>query len=119
MGALAVALLDLGGADLADVPLVEGPLGPGVLCGDGGAAEDLDLEEGELELMGQLDAQKTLEEVEKQVFQMLREESLERPRRSSTQIVQEILTEEKRQMDTIRRRREDEQQTNTKKKLES
>ena len=76
-------------------------------------------EEGELELMGQLDAQKTLEEVEKQVFQMLREESLERPRRSSTQIVQEILTEEKRQMDTIRRRREDEQQTNTKKKLES
>ena len=58
-------------------------------------------------------------EVEKQVFQMLREESLERPRRSSTQIVQEILTEEKRQMDTIRRRREDEQRTNTKKKLES
>ena len=50
------------------------------------------------------------------MFQMLREESLERPRRSSTQIVQEILTEEKRQMDTIRRRREDEQQTNTKKK---
>lgn len=76
-------------------------------------------EEGELELMGQLAAQKTLEEVEKQVFQMLREESLERPRRSSTQIVQEILTEEKRQMDTIRRRREDEQRTNTKKKLES
>ncbi|QDZ25690.1 hypothetical protein A3770_18p82080 [Chloropicon primus] len=77
-------------------------------------------EEGELELLGQLDAQKTMEEVERQVYQLLKEESLDMPKaRTTDKIAEEIILQEKVKLKNLMTLRKEQLMKSSKKKLES